>query len=334
MPPRLPISCSVVAPKPTRPTTFFLRRRLYSSDSSSAAPLVTVTNLASPNSGHIRVLELNRPDARNAISRSLLASLRAEIDDVRDQYGPRGEELPTHPDLGPTRALIVASAVDTCFCAGADLKERRTFTEKETANFLSDLRSTFTALSDLPIPTISAISSIALGGGLELALSTHFRVLSSNAAVGLPETRLGIIPGAGGTHRLPALIGLSRARDLILTGRRVSAPEAYFLGIADRLVEVTVDPAHQKEGETSKTNEELAAEELSLSRRYALAEAVRFAQEICEGGPVATRAALQAVAWAREEKENEMYQRVVDTDDRNEALNAFAEKRKPVFKGR
>lgn len=187
---------------------------------------------------------------------------------------------------------------------------------------MTNLNGTFTALASLPIPTISAISSIALGGGLELALSTHFRVLSSNAVIGLPETRLGILPGAGGTHRLPALVGLGRARDLILTGRRVAAPEAYFLGIADRLVEVVPE------------DERDASDVLPQARKAALAEAVRLAQEISEGGPIAIRAALEAVAWARPEKEAEMYQRVVNTEDRNEALKAFQEKRKPVFKGR
>ena len=191
-----------------------------------------------------------------------------------------------------------------------------------TAEFLSNLRGTFSSLASLPIPTISAISSIALGGGLELALSTHFRVLSSNASIGLPETRLGIIPGAGGTYRLPALIGLNRARDLILTGRRVAAPEAYFLGIADRLVEVM--PEDERDG----------SDILEEARKAALSEAVRMAQEICEGGPIAIRAGLEAVAWAREEMENKMYERVVNTDDRNEALKAFQEKRRPVFKGR
>jgi methylglutaconyl-CoA hydratase len=204
-----------------------------------------------------------------------------------------------------------------------------------TAQFLHNLRGTFTALSSLPVPTIAAISSLALGGGLELALSTHFRVLTSNAVVGLPETRLGIIPGAGGTYRLPALIGVPRARDLILTGRRVSAPEAYFLGIADRLVEVAPESEEQeKEWEALKDDEERQKVILQAARRAALSEAVRMASEICEGGPVAIRAALRAVEEPCERVENAMYERVVRTEDRDEALKAFQERRRPVFKGR
>ncbi|KXJ90741.1 ClpP/crotonase-like domain-containing protein [Microdochium bolleyi] len=305
---------------------------------STEAPLITVTDVKAPGSGHIRVLELNRPAARNAISRALLSALRAEIDNVQSQYTSDGNEVESssaNSERGPTRALVLASAIDTSFCAGADLKERKGFTQEETAAFLKNLRETFTALSSLPIPTISAISSLALGGGLELALSTHFRVLTSTATVGLPETRLGILPGAGGTFRLPALIGMPRARDLILTGRRVSAPEAYFLGIADRLVEVLPDESGPEGKEHTPETEKAALEAVpAKARKLALAEAVRLAMEICEGGPVAIRAALQAVGWAREEVENAMYQRVVATEDRDEALRAFGEKRKPVFKGR
>ena len=161
-----------------------------------------------------------------------------------------------------------------------------------TAAFLLTLRTTLNSLAALPIPTISAISSLALGGGLELALSTHFRVLSSNAVVGLPETRLGIIPGAGGTFRLPALIGVARARDLIVTGRRVSAAEAYFLGIADRLVEVAPETEEQAREWEGLDEAARGRAMLALARRTVLSEAVRMAGEVCEGGPVAARAAM------------------------------------------
>lgn len=144
------------------------------------------------------------------------------------------------------------------------------------------------------------------------------RVFGSSTVVALPETRLAILPGAGGTYRLPALIGLSRARDMILTGRRVSAPEAYFLGLCDRLVEVTEE--EQKEGK---------------AREKVLNEAVQLAITICEGGPVAVRAALAAVEGCAlgEKAENAAYELVVNTKDRDEALAAFREKRKAVFKG-
>jgi methylglutaconyl-CoA hydratase len=154
---------------------------------------------------------------------------------------------------------------------------------------------------------------------MELALTTHMRVFASTATVALPETRLAIIPGAGGTYRLPALIGLSRARDLILTGRRVGAPEAYFLGLCDRLVEVKLEDAQQP----------------GVARGKALEEAVKLARDICDGGPIAIKAALAAVEGCAlgEKAENAAYEIVVKTKDRDEALVAFREKRKPVFKG-
>jgi methylglutaconyl-CoA hydratase len=184
-----------------------------------------------------------------------------------------------------------------------------------TQNFLTSLRQTLQDLEDLPIPTIAAIAGPAFGGGLELALPLDFRVLASTATLALPETRLGIIPGAGGTYRLQRLIGTPRARDLILTGRRIGGPEAYFLGIADRLVEVT---------------EEVKGK----AREMVLEAAVRLAREIAEGAPLAERAAKRAIREASWEAESRAYEEVVGTEDRDEALAAFQEKRKPVFKGR
>ncbi|TVY30876.1 putative enoyl-CoA hydratase, mitochondrial [Lachnellula hyalina] len=318
---RLPIR-----PFPSTLPKLLLRPRLYS----TSPPLITITDIPAPSTGRIRILSLARPSARNAISRALLQELRSSIDAIAAEYDAEGNEVPQKASYGgaagvdgrgPTRALILASEVESCFCAGADLKERRGFTAEETQAFLLNLRTTFTALSLLPIPTISAISSLALGGGLELALCTHFRVLASTAIVAMPETRLGIIPGAGGTYRLPALIGVARARDMILTGRRVSAAEAYFLGLADRLVDI-------EEGDVDGKGTGRRAQE------GALGEAVRLAGDVCEGGPAAVRAALEAVGWAREEVENKMYERVMGTEDRDEALRAFGEKRRPVFTGR
>lgn len=272
-------------------------------------PAINVINVPAPHCGSIRVLSLNRPATRNAISRQLLAELNHQVNSIHEEG-----------DNGPTRALILASDVDSSFCAGADLKERASFTPEDTANFLTTLRGTLTSISQLSVPTISALAAPAFGGGLELALTTHMRVFASTVTVALPETRLAILPGAGGTYRLPALIGLSRARDMILTGRRVAAPEAYFLGLCDRLIEITAEDA-QEEGAT---------------RKKVLHEAIRLAREICEGGPIAIKAALAAVEGCAlgEKAENAAYELVVRTEDRDEALEAFREKRKPVFRGR
>ena len=159
-----------------------------------------------------------------------------------------------------------------------------------TKAFLNLLRSSFSDLAKLPSPTIAAVSSMAFGGGLELALSTTLRVFGSTAVVGQPETKLAIIPGAGGTYRLPALIGLNRARDMILTGRRVAGPEAYFLGLCDRLVEVTLEEERQA----------------GRARQKVLEQALKLGHDVCEGGPIALTQALRAVnGWQRcEEAEN------------------------------
>lgn len=186
-----------------------------------------------------------------------------------------------------------------------------------TNSFLHSLRTTLTTLSYLPIPTISAISSIALGGGLELALATTLRVFASRAIIGLPETQLGIIPGAGGTYRLRHLVGEARALELILTGRRVSGEEAFRLGICERVVETGA-------GEEAK----------SVARGEVLDAAIGMAKKICEGGPGAVGAVLRAVRGGSAEAEGRQYEGVLGFEDRDEALRAFGEKRKARFTGR
>ncbi|KAI9680857.1 MAG: hypothetical protein M1817_004297 [Caeruleum heppii] len=286
--------------------------RSYSTVSPDA--LIRQTVLPAPHTGTIRILSLNRPEARNAISRELLDELRGTITTIKSRMDQQERDKP--------RVLILASDVDGCFCAGADLKERRNFTPKETRRFLTTLRHTFTTIATLPIPTITALSAIAVGGGLELALTTTFRVLASSAVLGLPETRLGIVPGAGGTYRLPRLVSRTRALDMILTGRRVGAEEALNWGLVDRVVQVPQeDPTTDGEA----------------ARKLVLEESVNLAREICKGGPLAITEALAAIARPRldedELMENKAYERVVKTSDRDEALKAFAEKRPAKFEG-
>ncbi|EPQ61764.1 Bgt-4473 [Blumeria graminis f. sp. tritici] len=291
---------------------------------SSQLPTIKIQDVPAPNTGRIRILSLQ-----------LLNELSGAVDEIHAEYDKNGQERPvsewrtngtqTHVQ-GPTRAMILTIPLSILIPIVSYISTPRLTMANRTTAFLARLRQTFTSLSLLPIPSITAISGRALGGGLELALCTHLRVFASTAEVGLPETRLAIIPGAGGTYRLPALIGLARARDLILTGRRVSAAEAYFLGLADRLVEVEA-----RDGPPATA---ASADLLARARPLVLREAQRLATEICEGGPVAVRTALQAVTWAREEVEQEMYERVLDTQDRNEALQAFVEKRRPIYSGK
>ncbi|KAL4868897.1 hypothetical protein BDV12DRAFT_168840 [Aspergillus spectabilis] len=305
MPPRIARLTLPTRPLPT--VSLCVKAARYSTSAEDS--VLQTQYVPAPGSGNIRVLLLNRPNARNALSRNLLTSLAQHVQSISSEGGN-----------GPTRALVIGSNADSAFCAGADLKERLHMTKDETNAFLSKLRGTFRDLAALPIPTISAVSSTALGGGLELALCTHLRVFGSNSSVALPETKLAIIPGAGGTYRLPSLIGKARARDLILTGRRVTGPESYFIGLCDRLVEILPEE-EKKEG---------------AAREKVLRESIKLAMEICDGGPIAIKQALKAVNEGErgEAAENEAYDRVVDTEDRHEALRAFSEKRKPAFRGR
>ncbi|CAI5508885.1 unnamed protein product [Closterium sp. Naga37s-1] len=235
-------------------------RRGYSVKASSVVvprggdQLVRLDHLTGDDEG-IAVVTLNRPAARNAISKQLLADMVHAMAEVKgaggakkvDVVGTAGgagraagggmaegsggaEGVQEQTGNAAVRAVIIRSALDGVFCAGADLKERKGMTQEEAEAFVSSLRGAFTDLENLPVPTVAAVEGAALGGGLEMLLACDIRVAGFNARFGLPETSLAIIPGAGGTQRLPRLIGASRAKELIFTARVVRADEALSLG--------------------------------------------------------------------------------------------------------
>jgi enoyl-CoA hydratase/carnithine racemase len=252
-----------------------------------------------PQSG-LLVMTLDRPPV-NALGRALVEDLDAACAWL--------ESLPA--ETGP-RAVVVAAA-GKCFCAGADLKERQGMSADDVRRWVPWLSGTFTRIASLPMPTIAVVQGVAAGGGMELALACDLRVAEEPATLGLRETALAILPGAGGTQRLPRLIGPARAKRWIFTAAMHTAVQA----LADGAVDAVAPPG---EG---------------------MARALAWARAIASNGPVAVRLAKRAVEGGfdrplREalDHERRCYEGVLSTEDRLEALQAFAEKRDPVFKGR
>ena len=283
----------------------FLRTPINERELSS----IKITERVLPGDGMIRIIHLNQPRNMNALGREIVSELRGEIDKIHAE-----ETVQDNKTVGKVRALIIASETPKSFSTGADLKERKAMTQLETNLFLTQLRETFTRLSELPIPTIAAVHGFALGGGLELALSTTLRVVHAEAILGAPEVRIGIIPGAGGTYRLPAVVGRSKALELMLTGRRVSGTDAVEMGLGDVLASGEFQGAA---GRREKT----------------LEVALGLAASIGIRAPLAVRAVLRAVSKGGTEGEQEAYESVVGTRDRDEALLAFEKRRMPVFTG-
>ena len=246
----------------------------------------------------IALVTLNRPDAANALSTELLHCLVEGLYELR-----RDSNL---------RTVILTGAGKKAFCAGADLKERAGMNDdkvKETVKLIGD---TITAVENLPVPVIAAINGSAFGGGLELALACDIRIASETAKVGLTETSLGIIPGAGGTQRLPRIVGMPTAKELIYTARRLDAKTAHALKIISHV----------------------------YSPQHLLEEAKKLAGEIAVNAPLALRAAKAAINQGAETNlktglqiEKDCYQTTLKTRDRLEGLSAFKEKRKPAFRG-
>uniref|UniRef100_H2MIB0 Enoyl CoA hydratase domain containing 2 n=1 Tax=Oryzias latipes TaxID=8090 RepID=H2MIB0_ORYLA len=214
------------------------------------------------------------------------------------------------------RAVVFRSLVPGVFCAGADLKERALMNHTESDLFVHSLRSLMTQIAMLPSPTIAAIDGVALGGGLELALACDLRTAAYSAQMGLIETTRGLLPGAGGSQRLPRTVGVTLAKELIFTGRRVGGQAALDMGLVNRAVE-------QNQAEDA-----------------AYREALSLAREILPQAPIAVRMAKEAMNRGMEVDigsamaiERMCYARVIPTRDRQEGMAAFIEKRPPRYTG-
>ena len=244
----------------------------------------------------IGYITINRPAALNALSSEVLTDLNLVLDEVEK-----------HEDI---RVVIVSGQGDKAFVAGADIKEMDQMSPIQAFEYMTYANDTFTRLSDLTQPTIAVLNGYALGGGLELALSTDIRIGFEKTMVGFPEVGLGIIPGFAGTQRMSRLIGTSKTKELIYTARIVKGNEAYDLGILNKLV---------------------PAEEL-------LSSAAELAKSIMKNAPLAVEKAKHVIQVGSElplknaiRLETEAEALLFSTEDKVEGMRAFVEKRKAVF---
>ena len=241
------------------------------------------------------LITLNRPDALNALSFSLIGDLGRALDEVA---------------ASDARALLITGAGAKAFCAGADIKEltgRSLVAQKEGAEMGQGV---FAKLDKLPIPSVVIINGYAFGGGLELALACTFRIATKNAKMGLPEIKLGLIPGYGGTQRLPRVIGEARALEMIMTGRTVDADEAARIGLVNRLIEG-----------------DAVAQGIAYAREFSgySLPVLGFARE-------AVKRALDNPVAEGLRVEANLSTLAFQTQDAAEGMDAFAAKRKPQFK--
>lgn len=249
--------------------------------------------------GKIAILTINRPEALNAINVPAARELSQALIDFRDD-----------PELW---VGIITGAGDRAFCAGADIKDMLPFLKENLPQSPWAMPATHMRGLELWKPLIAAINGIALGGGLEIALACDLRIASEKARLGLPEVTLGLIPGWGGTQRLPRVVPWCKAAELILLGKPINAQEAYRIG----LVNAVVPP------------------------EAVMPTAREWAETICQAGPLAVRAAKEAMLRGTSltledglKLENDLEAYVTSTDDFTEGITAFTEKRKPDFKAK
>ncbi|MFO7649061.1 enoyl-CoA hydratase-related protein [Halomonas campaniensis] len=247
------------------------------------------------NAGVVR-LTISRPKALNALNSDVLAELERVL-----------AELEARDDL---RAVLITGAGEKSFVAGADIAEMRGKTPEEARDFARQALATFKRLETLPVPTVALVNGFCLGGGCELALACDWAVASDNAIFGQPEVLLGVIPGFGGTQRLPRRVGPAMAIDLCTTGRKIDATEALRIGLVNRVMP-------QAELETY-------AEELT--------------KQLGGNGPESVRAAKQAIHDGMDQDldsalalETALFAFCFAGDEQTEGMSAFVEKRKPNF---
>ncbi len=246
----------------------------------------------------IATVTINRPKALNALNAETVAELGDAISDLRKSPHVRG--------------LILTGGGDRAFVAGADINELAVLTSVEAKNYINRGQGVLSNIENLGKPSVAAINGFALGGGLELAMACTLRIASEKAKLGQPEVTLGIIPGYGGTQRLPRLVGKGKALEMILTGDIIDADEALRLGLVNKVV----------------PHEEL------------MTEAEKLLRTILSRGPLAVRYALEAVNKGLDMSlpeavafEGNLISVLFSSDDRTEGCRAFLEKRKPEFKG-
>lgn len=251
----------------------------------------------------ILILTLNRPGEMNCMNFDMIETLGNIIRESNFDMSLRVIIITGAPPSGGGKAS---------FSAGADLIERRTLSDDQVRRFIATVRGTMIAVENDRVPVIAAINGFAFGGGTELALACDLRIASTNVLMGLTETSLAIIPGGGGTQRLPRIIGIAKAKELIYTARRIDAKKALEIGLVNSVVE---------------------PEKL-------MDAAMDMAKEIAKNGPIGVAQAKFAINCGSEcslgvalPLESKAYEVTIPTRDRLEALAAFAEKRKPVFKG-
>ena len=245
------------------------------------------------------IVRMNRPDKLNAISREMIGELSETL-----------SRAATDQEL---RAIILTAEGERAFSAGTDLAELIDVSASDARSVANRGQALCNQIESSPVPVIAAVNGIAAGAGCELALACHLRIGSSNSSFSLPETKLGIVPGYGGTQRLTREIGRGRALEIMLTARTVSAEEALQIGLLNRMTAVA---------------------EL-------MPEALRLANEIAQLAPLAIRSCLEAVTRGVDmqlekalDLEAQLFARLFATDDMREGTRAFLEKRPPVFKGR